>query len=153
MFIIGDFSHITPIYCQSKFHSLINTTLHSELIERCSRLSTLVIRWTTDQSRLHQANLLAYHSIHMPSNNLPQLNEQQFSTVYILESEVHSWNGDYWHKIDFPMWYNLERSYPEPITYFDIQIYLKQLFAPIQIPFAKKTKTTTASIVWISSNW
>ena len=150
-FIIGDFSHITPDYCQSKFHSLINATLRSQLIKRCSRLSRLIIRWTSDQSRLHQADLVAYHSIDMPSQKLPQLNHQQFSTVYILESEVHSLNGEHWHNIDFPIWYNLEHSYPEPATYFDIQIYLKELFAPVKIPFPKKT--TTASIVWISSNW
>jgi hypothetical protein len=91
----------------------------------------------------------------MPVNNLPKLirnnEKQQFSTVYVLESEINSLNGRYWHEIDFPMWYNLERSYPEPITYFDLSTYLNQLFSPIIIPFSKKK--TTASIVWISSNW
>jgi hypothetical protein len=152
MFILGGFSHITPVYCQSKFHALINSTIHSQqFIDRCTRLSNLHVHWTADRSRLHQANLVAYHSMNMPSNNLPRLNQKQFSTVYVLESEVHSSNGEHWHKIDFPIWYNLERSYPEPITYFDLQLYLKQLFAPIRIPFTEKTKT--ASIVWISSNW
>jgi hypothetical protein len=91
----------------------------------------------------------------MPSNNLPKLirndHQQQFSTTYILESEIYSSNGQYWHKIDFPMWYNLERSYPEPATYFDLRIYLNQLFAPLHVPFSNKIKT--APIVWIISNW
>ena len=151
VFVIGDFSHITPVYCQSKFNALTNETLRSQGTERCTRLSNLIVHWTADQSYLHQANLVAYHSIHLPGNKIPRLNPQQFSTVYILESEVHSSNGEHWHEIDFPIWYNLERSYPEPITYFDLQIYLKQLFTPIRIPFAEKIQT--ASIVWISSNW
>jgi hypothetical protein len=133
----------------------MNNSLRLHLIQRCSRLSTIIIRWTADRSRLNQADLLAYHSIHMSSHNLPKLirnnQQQQFSTIYILESEVNSIHGQYWHEIDFPMWYNLERSYPEPVTYFDLQIYLKQLFAPIDIPYSKKR--TTAPIVWISSNW
>ncbi|CAF4357023.1 unnamed protein product, partial [Adineta steineri] len=129
-----DFSHITPDYCQLKFISILNNTLRLFLIERCSRLSRLNVRWTSDRSYLKQAHLLAYHSIHMPWQNLPKLirndQQQQFSTTYVLESEVHSSNGEHWHKIDFPMWYNLQRSYPEPATYFDLQIYLPQLFAP-----------------------
>ncbi|UJR21687.1 hypothetical protein I4U23_024764 [Adineta vaga] len=149
-----NFSHITPEYCQSKFDSIVNQTIRLHFIQRCSRLPTLHIRWTADQSYLKQADLLAYHSIHLPWKNLPQLirndQKQQFSTVYILESEVHSSNGQYWHLIDFPMWYNLEQSYPAPATYFNLEIYLNQLFAPAQIPFANKR--TTASIVWIISN-
>ncbi|CAF1582798.1 unnamed protein product, partial [Adineta steineri] len=149
-----DFSHITPDYCQLKFISILNNTLRLFLIERCSRLSKLNVRWTSDRSYLKQAHLLAYHSIHMPWQNLPKLirndQQQQFSTTYVLESEVHSSNGEHWHKIDFPMWYNLQRSYPEPATYFDLQIYLPQLFAPVYIPFINKT--TTAPIVWIISN-
>lgn len=91
----------------------------------------------------------------MPFYKLPTLirnNErQQFSTVYVLESEVNTYHGNFWHNIDFPMWYNLERSYPEPITYFDLSIYLNELFTPIQVPFSEKIKTV--SIVWISTNW
>jgi hypothetical protein len=92
----------------------------------------------------------------MTSNNLPKLvrNDQlqQYTTVYTLESEVNSINrGTDWNKIDFPMWYNLERSYPFPATYFDIKNYLNHLFAPIRVPFLEKV--TTASIIWIISNW
>lgn len=137
-----NFSHITLDYCQEKF---------PQFIERCSRLPTLILRWTTDRSRSRQATIFAYHSLHIPSRRLPRLKYGQFSMVYILESEVHSTNGNRWHEIDFAMWYNLERSYPEPATYFDLQIYLEHLFKPVQIPF--EHKQTTASIVWISSNW
>jgi hypothetical protein len=91
----------------------------------------------------------------MPSHNLPNLERndkrQQYSTVYVLESEVHSSGGRDWHEIDFPMWYNLERSYPEPATYFDLKSYLDKLFAPIRVPFSKKA--TSAPIIWIISNW
>ena len=151
----GDFSHITSEQCQSKFQSLTNEALRLRLIERCLRLSTLTIRWTDDQSQLKDADLISYHSIHMPSNNLPRLersnDRQQYSTVYVLESEVHSSNGHDWHEIDFPMWYNLARSYPEPATYFDIKIYLDKLFAPVHKSFSQKTQS--APIVWIISNW
>jgi hypothetical protein len=91
----------------------------------------------------------------MPVNDLQKLirndEKQQFSTVYILESEINSFYGQYWHQIDFPVWYNLERSYPAPATYFDLKIYLNQLFAPIRVPFSEKR--TVAPIVAIISNW
>lgn len=125
------------------------------MIDRCNRLTTLTIRWTDDQSRLKDADLISYHSIHMPSSNLPKLERtdqrQQYSTVYVLESEVHSTGGHDWHEIDFPMWYNLARSYPEPATYFDIKVYLDKLFSPVRVPFEKKNEK--ASVIWIISNW
>jgi hypothetical protein len=71
--ILGDFSHITRDQCISKFDPLTNENLRSHLIERCNRLLTLTVRWTDDQSRLKEADLISYHSIHMPSNNLPKL--------------------------------------------------------------------------------
>ncbi|CAF2134053.1 unnamed protein product [Rotaria magnacalcarata] len=149
-----DFSHINRDQCVAKFNTLTNDALRFILIERCMRLLTLAVRWTDDQSRLKEADLISYHSIHMPSNNLPKLERsdqrQQYSTVYVLESEVHSSGGHDWHEIDFPMWYNLERSYPEPATYFDLKSYLDKLFAPIRVAFSKKIKS--ASIVWIISN-
>ena len=155
LFFLGDFSHITQEKCNKKFESLTNEILRKHLIDRCLRLLTLTVRWTDDQSRLQDADLVSYHSIHMPSNNLPKLERtderQQYSTVYVLESEVHSTGGYDWHEIDFPMWYNLERSYPEPATYFDVKSYLNKLFAPVRVPFDKKQ--TSAPIIWIISNW
>ncbi|CAF1083940.1 unnamed protein product [Adineta ricciae] len=149
-----DFSDITRDQCTSKFETVTNEALRSHLIERCARLPKLIVRWTDDQSRLKEADLISYHSIHMPSNSLPKLERsdkrQQYSTVYVLESEVHSSGGRDWHEIDFPMWYNLARSYPEPATYFDVKLYLDKLFAPVRVPFA--AKSTSAPIVWIISN-
>lgn len=149
-----DFSHITKEKCYERFQSLTNEILRKTLIERCLRLLTLTVRWTDDQPRLNDADLVSYHSIHMPSNNLPKLERtdqrQQYSTVYVLESEVHSTGGYDWHEIDFPMWYNLERSYPSPATYFDVKTYLNKLFAPVRVPFEKKTQS--ASVIWIISN-
>lgn len=77
--------------------------------------------------------------------------KQQFSMVYVLESEANSINGQSWKHIDFPMWYNLERSYPAPATYFDVKMYLEELFAPVRFSFDQKNKSV--SVVWMISNW
>ena len=89
----------------------------------------------------------------MPLRALPRLRSAQFSMVYTLESEAHALVAisSAWKKIDFAMWYNFERSYPEPATYFDVLTYLKYLFAAIEVPFDEKV--SAASTVWISSNW
>ena len=145
-----NFSHITPQYCQLKFQLIEDSIHRTELIQQCQRLSTINIRWSRDHARLQQAHIVAYHSMHMPSRSLPLLKSNQFSMVYVLESEVYSFNGQFWHQIDFPMWYHLNYSYPEPITYFDLQFYLQYLFAPIEVPFSSKNNN---SLVWISSNW
>ena len=73
LFFVGDFSHITQEKCNKKFESLTNEILRKHLIDRCLRLLTLTVRWTDDQSRLQDADLVSYHSIHMPSNILPKL--------------------------------------------------------------------------------
>ncbi|CAF1683017.1 unnamed protein product, partial [Didymodactylos carnosus] len=122
-------------------------------IARCQKLKSLKVRWTDDQSRLSIADLISYHSIHLPSSQLPELvrtnDRQQYSMVYVLESEVHSSGGSDWHEIDFPMWYNLNRSYPEPATYFDLNSYLTDLFRPVKVEFEKKN---SVPLVWIISN-
>ena len=56
-----------------------------------------------------------------------------------------------WKLFDFTMWYNLERSYPVPMTYFDVQIYLKSLFSPVIRSFAEKSRR--APVVLIISDW
>lgn len=153
--ILGNFSHINLNYCQSKFNKIVNNTLRTFLIERCLRLSELIIHWTDDRAYIEEADLVSYHSAQLISKTLPRLiqddNQQQYSMVYTLESEVNSMFGNNWHKIDFQMWYNLERSYPEPATYFDIRVYLDYLFTPIKVPFSEKRNK--APIVWIISNW
>src|SRR5579871_4058104 len=108
---------MTPNYCEKKFNSITDDTRRLYLIDRCSHLSTLPIHWTADRSRLKQADLLVYYSDDLHSNAIQKLirndQQQQFSAVYILESEVNSRRGENWHEIDFPIWYNLKRSYPE----------------------------------------
>ena len=154
-FLLGSFPHITQEDCQSRFVSITNTTLQLYLVKRCSQLPSLVVHWTTDRNRLTQADLVAFHSMHLPTDQPPPLErgnrQQQYSAVFTLESEAYSRSNPSWKTIDFPMWYNFVHSYPEPAAYFDNRIYLNQLFAPVRVPFASKTQQT--STVWITSNW
>ena len=48
------------------------------------------------------------------------------------------------------MWYNLDKSFPEPATYFDINGFLPDLISPPLVEFEQKT--TSAPIVWVLSN-
>ena len=48
------------------------------------------------------------------------------------------------------MWYDLDRSFPEPATYFDVQMHLSDLLSPERVPFDKKE--ASAPIVWVVSN-
>ena len=75
---------------------------------------------------------------------------QQYSMAFVMESEVHSSTGDHWAKFHFMMTYNLDDSYPEPATYFDMHTHLIDLLRPPPIPFEQKE--TQADIVWIISN-
>ena len=52
-------------------------------------------------------------------------------------------------KADFKMWYNLDSSFPDPATYFDMHNFLPDLISPPTIAFKDKTNV---SIVWINSN-
>jgi hypothetical protein len=72
-----------------------------------------------------------------------------YTMVYEMESEAHS-HGSNWLKADFHMWYNLEKSFPEPATYFDIKLFLPDLLAPPVVEFEKKNQEV--SIVWVISN-
>ena len=67
-----------------------------------------------------------------------------------MESEVHSYGGDTWSHADFRMWYNLDASFPEPATYFDVRTHLNDLMAPPRVTF--DDKENDAFIVWIVSN-
>jgi hypothetical protein len=70
--------------------------------------------------------------------------------VFSMESEVHRTTGDSWHNADFRMWYNLDQSYPEPATYFDVKMHLRDLLSPPKVEFNIKEKD--APIVWVVSN-
>ena len=77
-------------------------------------------------------------------------NRQQYSMAFIMESEVHSSTGQGWAKYDFKMTYNLDDSYPEPATYFDVNEHILDLLKPSKVSFEEKEKQ--ADIVWIISN-
>jgi hypothetical protein len=70
--------------------------------------------------------------------------------AFVIESEVHSSTGDGWAKFNFKMTYNLDDSYPEPATYFDMNTHLIDLLQPPYVSFENKDKQADA--VWIISN-
>jgi hypothetical protein len=77
-------------------------------------------------------------------------NHRHYHMVFAMESEPHSGGGESWKNADFRMWYNLNLSFPEPATYFDIKLYMPDLLAPPRVDFDKKV--TSAPLVWILSN-
>lgn len=76
--------------------------------------------------------------------------KRHYYMVFAMESEPHSGGGDSWKFGDFHMWYNLDKSFPEPATYFDVRSYLPDLLAPPRVEFEQKE--TSAPVVWILSN-
>jgi hypothetical protein len=81
-----------------------------------------------------------YFNMHMPPQVRSRLTSRssQYFMVYALESEVHSFGGQSWAQADFRMYYSLDKSFPEPATYFDTRAHLVDLLAPSAVPFAKK---------------
>ena len=77
--------------------------------------------------------------------------KRHYYMVYAMESEPHSGGGSTWTNADFYMWYNLELSYPEPATYFDVRSHLPDLLAPPRVDFDQKS-VSTAPLVWVLSN-
>ena len=124
-----------------------------EHVECSSSKSRFV--WTRLQNRIDEVDFLISHDAHT-SGTIPfgrlRLNDerQQYSMAFIMESEVHSSPGEGWAKYDFKMTYNLDDSYPEPATYFDMNTYLSDLLQAPLVPFEEKTKSADA--VWIISN-
>jgi hypothetical protein len=76
--------------------------------------------------------------------------KRHYYMVYAMESEPHSGGGETWHNADFIMWYNLDLSFPEPATYFDVKSYLPDLLAGPRVEFEQKE--TSADLVWVLSN-
>jgi hypothetical protein len=76
--------------------------------------------------------------------------ENQYKMVFTMESEPHSHGGDSWDRADFRMWYNLDSSFPEPATYFEVHKHLVDLLSPPKFEFEQKTND--APIVWVVSN-
>lgn len=77
--------------------------------------------------------------------------KRHYFMVFAMESEPHSGGGSTWTNADFYMWYNLELSYPEPATYFDVKTHLPDLLAKPRIEFDQK-QTDLAPLVWVLSN-
>lgn len=111
--------------------------------------------WTRQTNRIDELDFVIAHDAggagNFPYNRL-QLNadRQQYSMAFIMESEVHSSTGDAWAKFNFKMTYNLDDSYPEPATYFDMNLFLTDLLRAPSVPFEEKE--TQADVVWIISN-
>ena len=76
--------------------------------------------------------------------------KRHYYMVYAMESEPHSGGGETWSNADFRMWYNLDKSFPEPATYFDVRAFLPDLLAPPRVDF--DAKETSGQLAWILSN-
>lgn len=76
--------------------------------------------------------------------------KQQYAMAFVIESEVHSSSGDSWAKFHFKMTYNLDDSYPEPATYFDMNPFIVDLLKRPMVSYENKEKE--ADVVWIISN-
>lgn len=97
---------------------------------------------------------LFYYNMNLPENHISKLTvdlkHRQYSMVYGMESEVHSYGGRTWVNADFRMYYNLDKSFPQPATYFDVRVHLADLLSPPRVEF--KDKEQEAPIVWVVSN-
>ncbi|CAF1047134.1 unnamed protein product [Adineta ricciae] len=94
--------------------------------------------WTRQQNRVDDVDFIISHDgqagMGIPFDRLQINNErQQYTMAY-----------------NFIMTYNLNDSYPEPATYFDMNIHLVDLLSPASVPFEDKDKDAYA--VWIISN-
>ena len=107
------------------------------------------IEITSDQSRLLEADISYYHLYgHKKSE---EYKKRHYIMVFTMESEAVNSDLSYsWNDADFRMWYNLNLSFPEPVTYFDMKVHLGDLLSPPEVEFDKKTND--APVVWIISN-
>jgi len=119
---------------------------------QCPSSSTTFI-WTRQQNRIDEIDFIIAHNgqSNIPFDHLHINNDQQqYTMAFVIESEVHSSTGDNWARFNFKMTYNLDDSYPEPATYFDMNSYLIDLLTPPVVSFENKEKG--ADLVWIISN-
>lgn len=118
----------------------------SKGITKCS--DGIEVEITDDASRLDDADF-SYHHMQVPPKR-SSTKKRHYYMVFTLESEPHSYGGESWDTADFRMWYNLDGSFPEPATYFEVKTHLVDLLSPSPVSFENKTKD--APIVWIVSN-
>jgi len=99
----------------------------------------------------NNANLV-YFNMGLPSGYLNKVGskQRQYAMVYGMESEIHSYGGETWKNADFRMYYHLDKSFPEPATYFDVRMHLADLLSPVRVDF--DNKENSAPIVWVVSN-
>lgn len=114
-------------------------------VVRCES-SGLEVEITSSQERWKEADIFYFHM--SAPNQRP--NPNGYVMVYTMESEVHSYGGESWSQADFKMWYNLEESYPEPATYFDVRTHLAELLSKPRVSFGEKE--SEALVVWVVSN-
>jgi hypothetical protein len=117
--------------------------------------SNTTFTWTRQQNRMEEVDFVVSHDAGggdgFPFDRLHlDADQQQYTMAFIMESEVHSSTGEGWAKFNFKMSYNLDDSYPEPATYFDMNSYIVDLLRPPIVPFEEKEKQADA--VWIISN-
>ncbi|KAI0986990.1 hypothetical protein GJ496_007851 [Pomphorhynchus laevis] len=102
-----------------------------------------IVKWSENRNDLATADLVSFHLHEMSSQ--PTLSNNQLTLIYVMESEANSPSSNSWQNMDFAMWYNLDRSFPNPITYFYPQEYLHAL---LNTNIDKRNK----GIVWLCSN-
>ncbi|CAF3736690.1 unnamed protein product [Rotaria socialis] len=117
--------------------------------------SNAMFTWTHQKNRIDDIDFIISHDagagLSIPFDRLSLNNDrQQYTMAFIIESEVHSSTGDAWARFNFKMTYNLDDSYPEPATYFDMNPFIIDLLKPPVVPFESKDKQ--ADVVWIISN-
>ena len=127
----------------------------SEGVEVKCESSNTTFTWTREPNRMDEVDFAISHDARykqdFPFDKLHLNSErQQYSMAFIMESEAHSSTGDNWANYNFRMSYNLDDSYPEPATYFDVNLHIIDLLTPPVVKFEKKE--TRADVVWIISN-
>lgn len=102
----------------------------------------------------NQKSNFSYFLDSVPGRSAGEISKRprHYYMVYAMESEPHSGGHDTWHSADFFMWYNLDMSFPEPATYFDVHTFLPDLLAPPVLEFEKKSEGDLANLAWVLSN-
>jgi hypothetical protein len=112
--------------------------------------NNLEVHLTSDAQRANFSYYLGSLPALSHTDKYKENGHRHYHMVFAMESEPHSGGGESWKHADFRMWYALDKSFPEPATYFDIKLYLPDLLAPPRVDFDKKEKNSL--LVWILSN-
>jgi hypothetical protein len=117
---------------------------------KCSK--SLEVEVTGLLERLTRADFSFFHMKAPVKESIPAtIKKPHYTMVFTMESEPHSFGGDTWSNVDFRMFYHLDRSFPEPATYFDVKKHLLDLLSPEYVSFDQKL-ANGASMAWIVSN-